>query len=488
MHRKGTRTGGLGTALTTALGIGLAVVVALVVTGRLTPDTFAGDQRPQLAPPSARPSLPGVTRPAGSQAGSEATRGEIAKYYAAIQKNGDDVDSYVALGFAYLQNVREVGDPGDYGRADTAFKEALKRAPTSAGALLGQAQLALARHEFRAALELAQRLLKMDPNDRRALGPLADAQTELGLYDEAAATVQRMVDLRPDLPSYSRVSYQRELRGQIDGAQDGMRRAFNTGAANLENREYIRVLIGNLYFLKGDVPTAEAVYRASLNAYPDYVYALAGMARVHAARGEFDEAIELFQRAVDRIPLPEFVIGLGETQEAAGRIDDARSTYQLVALIQDLFKTNGVNTDLELALFEANHGADPARAVQLARAAYADQPNIKAADALGWALYKSGSYDEAAKYAGEALKLGTRDGLFMFHAGMIAKARGDTSAAADHLTRALEQNHYFSPLYGPQARSALEELGKAVPAVPSFPPVPTFPAEPPSPSPTPTAS
>ena len=480
MHRNGTRFRWVGTVV----GLALAVLVVLVATGRLTPDTFAGDPRPQLAPPSARPSLPGIAGPAGAQAGTDATRAEIARNFALIQKDANDVAAYVGLGYAYLQSVREVGDPGDYKRAETSFKEALKRDPNTPGALLGQAQLALARHQFREALALAEQVVAMDPGGRLALGPLADAQTELGRYDEAAATVQRMVDLRPDLPSYSRVSYQRELRGQIDGAVDAMRRALGAGAANLENREYIRVLIGNLFYLKGDLARADAAYRSSLAVYPDFVFALAGQARVHSARGEFAEAIDLLQRAVDRIPLPEFVIALGETQEAAGRGDDARSTYQLVALIQDLFKSNGVNTDLELALFQANHGIHPPAAVELARAAYEAQPNIKAADALGWALYKAGSLDEAAKYAAEALKLGTRDGLYLFHAGMIAKARGDAAAAADHLTRALELNPYFSPLYVPQARDALAQLGKPLPAVPSFEPLPSFPALPASPAPT----
>ena len=52
------------------------------------------------------------------------------------------------------------------------------------------------------------------------LGIMGDAQTELGRYDQALATVQRMVDLRPDLASYSRVSYQRELHGDLPGAGD----------------------------------------------------------------------------------------------------------------------------------------------------------------------------------------------------------------------------------------------------------------------------
>jgi tetratricopeptide (TPR) repeat protein len=289
---------------------------------------------------------------------------------------------------------------------------------------------------------------------------VVDALTELGRYEEALVATQTMVDLRPDLASYSRVSYQRELHGQVDGAIESMEQAYSASVgAGTENREYLRVLMGDLRLLAGDLETAEQIYQGSLGASPGFVWALNGLAGVRAFQGEFDEAIELQQQAVDAIPLPEFVIALGEIQEAAGRTQDAQRSYELVEAIQQLFEANGVNVDLDLALFEANHGDDPAAAVDLARRAYEREPNIKAADALGWALYSAGQYDEARASADEALRLGTPYGSFLYHAGMIAKAQGDTAAARDFLTRALEQDPYFSPLYAPRAAAALEDLG-----------------------------
>ncbi|MBA3587210.1 MAG: tetratricopeptide repeat protein [Chloroflexi bacterium] len=216
--------------------------------------------------------------------------------------------------------------------------------------------------------------------------------------------------------------------------------------------------MGNLHFAKGDLETAEAIFQASLDSSPDFVWALSGLARVRAAEGELDEAIDLYQRAVDQIPLPEFVIALGETQEAAGLAEVASDTYELVEAIQALFEANGVNTDLDLALFTANHGDDPDAAVELARAAYEDQPSIKAADALGWALFKADQLDEAERYAEEALRLGTHDGLYLYHAGMIAKARGDLDTARARLSEAFEVNPHFSPLYEPRAQAALDEI------------------------------
>lgn len=452
----------------TLVEIGLLALVTVVVVGVISGRFDIGSVVnggpggvEQLAPPSVRPSLPGLgtTGPRPSTAaGSTTTLADIGTYYAAVKKDPEDLRSYLKLGYAYIQNIRETGDPSDYGRAAAAFDAVLKRDPRSVEALLGKGQLASGRHEFAEAKSLAEQVLVLSPRSDRALGLIADTQTELGLYDAAVASVQQMVNLSPDLSSYSRVSYQRELRGQIGPALDAMKQAFKAGANNVENREYIRVLIGNLTWLQGDMDTAEKIYQASLAAYPGYIWAQAGLARVHAARAEWDQAIALFEDNVSRLPLPEFVISLGEIQEAAGRTDDATRSYALVGQIQRLLAANGVNTDLELALFTASHG-DPVRAEELGRMAYGKQPNIKAADALAWALFKNGKLDEARRYADESLRLGTHEGQFWFHAGMIAKAQGDAEAARRYLRRALEVQPHFSPLYAPVARQALAELG-----------------------------
>jgi tetratricopeptide (TPR) repeat protein len=281
------------------------------------------------------------------------------------------------------------------------------------------------------------------------------------MYPESVATLQQMIDLQPDLASYSRISYARELHGDAEGAIEMMQRAVMAGGPSTENSLWVRVQLGNLHFNSGDLAAAEANYNQALAIAPDYVYALAGIARVRAAEGRFAEATALYKRAIDQMPLPEFVIGLGETQEAAGRPEEAAKQYELVRAMQQLFAASGVDTDLELALFDADHGRDPQATLALARAAYARRPSIKAADTLAWALLKAGQPSEARRYAGEALRLGSRDALMLYHAGAIAQAQGDTAAARDYLDQALATNRYFSPLLAPRAQQALAELNAA---------------------------
>jgi tetratricopeptide (TPR) repeat protein len=257
-----------------------------------------------------------VRSPRPGDTGTTAADAEIARYLAGVRADAQDGRSRVLLGYAYLQRVRETGDPADYGRAEIVLDEALALDPEDVDALIGKGTLALARHDFREALELGERARALAPNQPRAYGVIADAQTELGLYDEAVTALQIMVDLRPDLTSYSRISYARELRGQVDAAIKAMEQAVRAGGAVPENTEYVRVLLGNLHLNKGDLAAAERIYGESLAALPGFVYALAGLASVRAAQDRLDEAEKLAQQAVDAIPLPQFVIALAEIQEA----------------------------------------------------------------------------------------------------------------------------------------------------------------------------
>jgi tetratricopeptide (TPR) repeat protein len=441
-------------------GIVLASALVLIGLGAALAFVLAGSRTAPAAPPLAVEQL----RAATEQRTVNKTDDLIWSYQERVRQNPDDTGAYAVLGTAYVQRARETGDPTFYGKAEAVFAEALKRDPQRIDSLIGQGILLLARHQFREALALGEQARALNPTIPRIYGLIADAQIELGMYPEAVATLQTMVDMRPDLNSYSRVAYARELHGDLEGAIEAMTAAVESGGPTAENTEWVRVQLGHLYFATGDLERAELQYQEALARYPGYVHALGGLGRIHAALGQYDAASARYQEAIARMPLPEFVIALGEVQEAAGRPAEAAKQYELVRAMQQLFQANGVDTDLELALFDADHPldrSDPAAAAERARAAYARRPSIKAADTLAWSLFRAGQLTEARQYAQEALRLGTKDSLMLYHAGMIAQAQGDSAAARDYLGRALALNPRFSPLYGPLAQRTLDQLNAA---------------------------
>ena len=271
-----------------------------------------------------------------------------------------------------------------------------------------------------------------------------------------------MVNLRPGLTSYARVSYLRELHGDLPGAIAAMRDAATIAQSLGESGSWARVQLGHLLLQTGDISGAEQEYHRALAVNPTDMLAEGGLGRARMAAGDFSGAIPHFERAFKGLPLPEFVLALGDLYEATGRPDDAARQFDLARALQQLFIAGGGNADMELALLEAERG-DPTQAVDIARGEVARRQSVHAYDVLSWALYQAGDLTGAHAASQQALRLGSQDGLMLFHAGMIDARRGDRAAAIAELTKALarQPGGYAPRGYAPQADAALQQLGAA---------------------------
>ncbi len=368
-----------------------------------------------------------------------------------------NVDRLVALADAHLQAVRETGDFSHYLRADGVLHRAARVRPGDSGVQIGLANLALARHDFGAGLLRGRAARAAAPQTVRPYAVLVDALVELGRYQAAGRALQRMIDLRPNLASYARVSYFRELHGDLRGAVKAMRLAVSAGGGTAEGTAYVQTLLGGLEFGRGRLGRARRAYALALRSFPRYLAAEVGLARLDGARGRFPAAISRMRRVVVRLPLPEYVITLGELELAAGRRPAAKEDFALVDAERRLLAANGVNTDVEVALFEADHG-DARRGVALGRRAWRGAPSVRSADALSWALTRAGRPRDGLRFARRAVRLGSRDPLLLTHAGLTAKLSGAPAPARRYLSRALADNPRFSPLWAPRARRALRAI------------------------------
>jgi len=382
--------------------------------------------------------------------------GGIGALRARVRERPDDPRALAALGLAEVQVARVTYDPSSYPRAEEALRRALALDRTNVDAMLGMGALSLSRHAFDEALRWGRLAVAANPYDADAYGVLGDAQLELGQYRRAFRTFQRMVDTEPNLASYARVSYALELQGDVPGAARAMEAALDA-AGTPADAAWAGFQLGELRFNAGDVAAATGAYRRALGSAPDHVPSLAGLARVAWARGRIDEAIALYERVIERYPAPEFVVAIVDLETVAGRTEDARRLEGLVRAQQLLAAANGVNVDLELALFDADHG-NPAAALAAARAEWERRKSVHVADALAWALHANGRDEEARAYAARALRLGTRNALFLFHAGMIERGLGHGGAARRLLGEALEVNPRFSILHAGTAARVLERL------------------------------
>jgi tetratricopeptide (TPR) repeat protein len=362
------------------------------------------------------------------------------------------------LGNAYVQQGRITADPTYYPKARTALDRSLAlNSRDNYMAMTGMASLAAAQHDFSGSLRWAKRAVRVNPAGSASYAVMADALNELGRYDEAQRALQKAVDLKPGVSTFTRVSYVRELRGDVAGAVAAMQMA-SRDAFSPSDKAFATYFLGMLWFNSGNLDAAGRAFDEGLRADPSYAALHAGRARVAAAEGRSGAAIADYTAAVGRLPLPEYLVEFGDYLTSLGRHAEAQRQYDLVAVEVRLFRANGVNSDLDIALFQAQHG-NAAAAVAAGRAEWNRRHSIIVADALGWALHMAGEDKSALRYARFATSLGYRNALYYFHRGMIEKGLGDRSAARSHLRLALKINPYFSPLWAPQARKALAAMG-----------------------------
>jgi tetratricopeptide (TPR) repeat protein len=414
---------------------------------------FGGAFRDSGAPASA--ALAGAQAAEDFKAGfslNASTASLAAELQSRLQANPKDEHSYVLLGLAYQQRARETGDSAYYPKSEGVLRRALALDSKDYLAVSGLGSLALSRHRFREALTLGEQARNLNPYSARAYGVIGDAYVELGRYREAFKAFDRMNKLRPSLSSYARVSYGRELIGHTAAAIRAMRLAVDAATGAAEPTAWTHVQLGKLYWNHGRLALAEREYRLALQVFPGYAYGLDALAQVAAAKGNYRQAIALERSAVEAIPLPQYVGALGDLYRVTGRPMLAQRQYALIGAIEQLLKANGVKTDLEIALFQIDHGIALRHALARARLGRAERPSVDGDDVLGWALARNGRCVEALGYSQRSLRLGTQDALKFFHRGMIERCLGRAGAARTWFARALALNPHFSLLWSPVAR------------------------------------
>jgi hypothetical protein len=411
--------------------------------------------------PSTQPTQSSQSVPAGGSAAPAAAVDALTKTIMLAQQmlvsRPQDYATWAALGLGYVQQAKATVDPSYYGKAEGAVARSL--ALNSTGNFSGwgaRAALKAAEHDFRGARAAALRGISIDGYDSELYGALADADTQLGAYDQAAAAVQRMNQLRPGVAAFTRASYVFELRGQVPRARSALVMALQDSPDPADiafAQDYLGELALNY---GGDARAALQHFHAGLQADPRDFASLAGQAKAEAALGQLGRALVDYRAVVSAVPQPQYVLELGELEQSQHNPDAARQ-YTLFRTEEQLFTANGVTLDTEPTLFEADHG-DPAAALRYAAAGWRVRPFLEMADAYSWAEYVNGHYPAALGWADKAAGTGWRNALFLFHRGMIEKALGRSAAASTDLHTALTLNPHFNPLQTPVAQHALTAL------------------------------
>ncbi len=391
---------------------------------------------------------------------SPATR-ETAKAREAIATNPKRPDAYTALATAFSRRAQETADLSYYAQADEAVSQALTLDPGNFDAEKARVVVALGRHEFAQALELATTLNKRVPDDVLVYGYLVDADSALGNYSDAEQAAQWMLNLRPgNVPALIRTAKLREAFGDQEGASEVLKMILDSAPNTIyASRPWTLTQIAKLNLQIGKLDVAEAALSEALTIDPGYFDALDRQAQLRLLQGRPADAVELLRQSYKLAPQTATLYALAEAMQAAGMKDNAKSTF--AEFEQRALRESSLpyNANRQLIFYYADHAGKPNEALRIAQIEIAHRHDIATLDAYGWALYRSGNYSEAKQQLDLALKVGVNEAPVYYHAGAIA-LKLNNSAEAERYLRLAAQLHSL--------QSA--EAGKVLAALPSHPP------------------
>ncbi len=351
----------------------------------------------------------------------------------ALQKDSTDVEARLGLARVYILEARVTGEHGHYYPAALkVLQGALRQNDLTPDeryqSLTMLASVQLSQHEFADALLTSEQAVRLNPYAAIGYGAIVDSYVELGQYDKAVEAADRMIQVKPDLRSYARVSYLREIHGKVDDALQSMRLALDAGYPGTEETSWVRLTLGNILAQYGRTAEAKAQYEMALEDRPDYPFAEAALAELAANEGDYAEAERLLDKATSAIPEVGFYTQLVHLYRATDRNDKADETLEeVMAMLQDDVD-HGHNMNLEYADVYTNLVGDYDKALEYAEREYARRPdNIDVNRFLATIYYLKGDFAKAGEYAEVAARTGSRHPELQLVRGLLALQQGNAA-------------------------------------------------------------
>lgn len=367
-----------------------------------------------------------------------------------IRKKPTDQKKKLLLALAYMQEARVTGEhPHYYPLASDILDDVIKSAPADRNflfeAMVAKATVQLSLHQFEAALRTAHLAKKIDTTTASLYGVYCDAYVELGDYANAIAAADKMTSIRPDIRSYSRISYLREIHGDTLGAIEAMNEAIASGVPGLEQTAWARITLGGLHEAIGNLNEAEIQYRLVLAERPHYAFAIGALGRIEAKRKNYDKSIELLKEASEIMPEFSFQQEMAHVYKITHENSRAKSITQelLESLEED--QDAGHVVDLELANIHLDILQDIDESFRYAKKEYKKRPqNIDVCKTMAKIYYKKNNLEEANKFIEIASRTNKQDAEIFCLKGLINYKLGKTKDGIEFMNRALKINPFLN--------------------------------------------
>lgn len=307
------------------------------------------------------------------------------------------------------------------------------------------------------------------PNDTRVLGLLVDLQERQRDFAGAAETLAHLAVLRPEAAEL-RFRQARNLAamGEAERAVAALRDTLAIDSGHMS----ARMVLTRHLSLSGEVAEARQVFEPVAARAPEAAQVIAQQAWFDAEAGQLDQAIEGYERALERESRRDWLLEKYQVQQRAGHTEAAFAT--LSGWLQDhpddvatrhLLGSAQLNAGQEAQALETyetvleqrpndvialNNAAwlareaDNPRAQQYAQRAAElapDQPAVL--DTLGVVLLEGGNNESALETLQRAYRMSPEAPDIGFHLARAYQATGDTEQARALLTELLEAHDDF---------------------------------------------
>jgi tetratricopeptide (TPR) repeat protein len=310
----------------------------------------------------------------------DAVQNNYAKNVSLLKNNKDDNQAKLELANLFIKEARVTGEHGHYYPGALKLLNSLLEDNSIKNderflALLTKAGVQLSLHDFADALETGEQAVKLNPYNAQIYGVLVDAHVELGNYETAVKFADKMVSIKPDIRSYSRVSYLREIHGNIEGAKKAMHMAVDAGYPGLEETAWAMLTLGEIYNKYGDPTIAQEIYEAILAERKHYPFAVAAIGDLALERKDFKVAEAKLEEAIDIIPEVGFYISLAHLYKEQNRKEELNNIKEEIFEMLEDDVVHGHNMNLEYASTYLDLVEDPNKAMEYVQLEYDKRPD-----------------------------------------------------------------------------------------------------------------
>ncbi len=319
----------------------------------------------------------------------------------------------------------------------------------NAGVLQALAQLSITKHDFREAMDYAEKALSIGEDKLLSHMIIYDASMETGDFEHARYILENEITNKSSFNYLIRRSQFEDYSGNASESIN----ALEKGAERIDYSEslssWAHSNLGDRLGHEGNVPRSYKMFLKVLKkkrSGASYLHSLKGIAYIaYAHDGDTEFAKEILDFVHNNQKSPDALLMFAEIAEYEGD-DILKSEYlnEFYAKASDP-KYYGMY-DAELIQLAATEFGDFEVAEALIQKELENRPSPITYDLQAWVKFHKGELDEAQKILNDHVLDKTYEPVPAYHAGVILKEAGETERANQLLKYAKEASFELGPV------------------------------------------